>query len=544
MIVSGLLLLNEFGNGFVNLENNITIYVPKANLGYGHHNASVDVDYDEKTNVGHVVKCDILGKQFVGQVHHFFNNKVFVSVEAFGRLRLLQIDDANLLPRFQKKDWILMTIVSAQNDIITAKFLKKLNDIDEIIEEMYTSKSHIENIENIEREDMTSLHVFTVDPPNTIDCDDAFTVLDDVILVHIADPTVSLDSLTQFNTIYGQNRHWPMLTNEHQYSILPSCRVPAITFRYRYNLQTKHVVFEKFTFSLIQSSRQYTYAEVDVSTEPFKGLFETSQIIAESFQGQIDCESNTVDSIDAKNMVKYWMQRVNHDMAIYMNKFPQTVYRVHPPPMSSKISVLYRLFQCDLSTLSEAYSTRMKSDISTFEKQALSYVMIRSQSRAYYETNETNETNDKSPKYMKHFALNIDQYLHITSPIRRASDLVNLYILKGGCVSNIANMISCMNEWEKKQNDVEMMLERSHFQKWYEQKGHNLHSINTIVIGVTPVGVSLFVDEIFTSITVHISKVTSHRLVYNAEKCQWQDQQGTRKFGEWDKLSISPHLFF
>ncbi len=46
MFASGKLIINEYGNGFVNIENK-SIYIKKQNLNFGYNNQIVNVKYHE-----------------------------------------------------------------------------------------------------------------------------------------------------------------------------------------------------------------------------------------------------------------------------------------------------------------------------------------------------------------------------------------------------------------------------------------------------------------------------------------------------------------
>ncbi len=50
MIVKGKLIINEFGNGFVNVDNKI-IYINKSDLNKGFHNEMVEVEYTEENDM-------------------------------------------------------------------------------------------------------------------------------------------------------------------------------------------------------------------------------------------------------------------------------------------------------------------------------------------------------------------------------------------------------------------------------------------------------------------------------------------------------------
>ena len=448
-----------------------------------------------------------------------------------------------------------MLVTSVADGKIVAQFLKQMRDVDEIIETMHelfsietittTIPSHIHDDNRV---DLTDLDVFTVDPPTTLDCDDAFSVVPIVpdseyaITVHIADPSLSVDlhQLTQFNTIYGSRKHWSMMPEELAFSILPGQRVPAISFEYRYFPHEQSIRFIQFVFSWIESRNKFAYEEVDVSLSPFSILFAGSQIIAKTFQGALDLKNDTDDS---KNMVKFWMQRVNLDVGEYMStRFSKTVYRIHAPPSVTNPSYgslcrrlqvltddmhvhddeLHRLVQVRYNDVME------HPNVSSLEKSALTFVLTKSQSKACYNNTVTTPS---------HFALGVEKYLHITSPIRRAADLLNLAILHGICDYDTALFVKQMNEWERKQMEVEAMLEQFRIRDWLNRVGNV--NVDAFIVACTPVGVTVFLDDILAPMTIHISKLTSQRLSFDKTHLVWLDATGSRTFGEWDCIQVS-----
>jgi exoribonuclease R len=98
-------------------------------------------------------------------------------------------------------DWVEIKIISENNNKLIGEFIQKLdNDIDKLIEKKFKLTKiediQLNNIENngfIEsyRKDLRYMNTFTIDPPNSLDCDDAFSIehKDDNIhiYVHISD---------------------------------------------------------------------------------------------------------------------------------------------------------------------------------------------------------------------------------------------------------------------------------------------------------------------------------------------------------------------
>ena len=85
---SGILSINDFGNGFVNCDYNndkIVVFVSKKNLNFGLHNTNVSGIIKEKTDKGYIgiitSQPSFINKMFVGKVHHIFKNDVYIYLE-------------------------------------------------------------------------------------------------------------------------------------------------------------------------------------------------------------------------------------------------------------------------------------------------------------------------------------------------------------------------------------------------------------------------------------------------------------------------------
>jgi len=251
MSVYGKLIINEFGNGFVNTEKNgnenISIYINKKDLNNAFHNEIVEVEYYKKNNLyyGKVINYSLLNKTFIGYVHHFYLDEIFIYCSELKKSNLISI---KTILNLSKNSWVIVKVESIINNKLHGQLLEILpNDIDIIIEKKFNLvnidieqndvnnhieqndvnnhieqndvnnhieqndvnnhieqnyvNNHIEQNDvnnHIEQNDVNThidqchLDTFTIDPESTQDCDDAFSIdiVDEnniKIYVHISD---------------------------------------------------------------------------------------------------------------------------------------------------------------------------------------------------------------------------------------------------------------------------------------------------------------------------------------------------------------------
>jgi hypothetical protein len=107
---TGTLILNEFGNGFVNLSSPpITVYIPKNQTSRAYHLETVEIEYtSSSTNStdtnqaqynGRVINYTLVGKLMVGIVHHIYMGTVYIYVPELKLANLVQISTSVYLEK-------------------------------------------------------------------------------------------------------------------------------------------------------------------------------------------------------------------------------------------------------------------------------------------------------------------------------------------------------------------------------------------------------------------------------------------------------------
>jgi ribonuclease R len=311
------------------------------------------------------------------------------------------------------------------------------------------------------REDLRQKFIFTIDPDDARDFDDAIDV--EKLLnggwqlgVHIADvaayvgPGSALDreARRRGNSVYLPDRVIPMLPERLSNGV---CSLNPGVDRLTHSV---FIQFDKrgvpksarFARSVIRSSRRLTYKEAYsiLMSAPRDQLGERLQLAWElaallrrkRFEhGALDLDFpevkvwvdkqggpirlERVENDESHQLIEEFMLAANEAVARELKKRAiPTVYRVHENPDPEKLAE-YREFALsfdyrvgDLTHRAELQ--RLLSEIrGKPEEQALKVALLKSLKRARYD-----------PRPLGHYGLAKSNYLHFTSPIRRYADLV------------------------------------------------------------------------------------------------------------------------
>ena len=249
-------------------------------------------------------------------------------------------------------------------------------------------------------EDRTHVQVFSIDPEGSADFDDAFSIRElgpgrQLVSIYIANVPVVIDVLNLWETlskrtatIYLPDKKRPMLP-----PILSDwlCSLQAGAVRAAFHMDVyvdNGVVGDvKFGASLVKLYKNYCYEEADLLNNPEYTLL--TRVTRE-----LNDINKYLDFIgDSHDVVCYLMILMNYYCAKKMLEHGTGIFR----------STIVRP---DQSIIPE----HVPANVSKFLK------VLRS-TRGQYVTSLTN---------VRHDALGLDAYIHITSPIRRLVDLLNM----------------------------------------------------------------------------------------------------------------------
>lgn len=515
-VETGKIIINEFGIGFLNTPDK-SIYINKQNLNRAYNGELVQVEIinqEDGKYYGKVINFSLIDRIFVGQVHHIYKDEIFVCSKKLTKSNLIVI---KLNKSINKNDWVKVKVVSDINNKINGELIKLINNnVDTIIEETFnlTLINKISDISNnisnnivSDRRDLTHLYTFTIDPKSCRDCDDAFSIeyINNQIhiYVHISDvahyinPTIPEfdEIIKRGTTIYGSSRNWtmiPELYSDYICSILPNKETYVYTNEFIFLEERNIIEYVDSYYSVIKSSIKFSYEDVYNDGFVFDTLNKTAKIIQSEMK-----ELNLTEPSESHDMVKFWMIKVNQIMSEKIQK----IYRCHNKPYDNQFVLLQNYLEYKQLPVSikrdsiyDLLSNEENNLLSNNKNNILYFIIKTILPKAYYSSTDNS-----------HYGLGINNYTHWTSPIRRGCDLLNHCILKGYDI-DITKYINYLNDSEILQYQVEkFMVEHSiDFDKIYDGT----------IISISKTGIVLYVHELDTKYTIHVSKLSNERLIF------------------------------
>lgn len=285
-----------------------------------------------------------------------------------------------------------------------------------------TIKVKYPNIED--RTDRNFWHIITIDPPNSQDFDDGFSIINkensiQQLSIYISNVTIWLDVLNlwesfsrRISTIYLPDKKRPMLP-----TILSDClcslqeNVTRIAFVIDIFIKNNEIIDTKYSNCLIKVFKNYCYEEPSLLGDiKYKEILEVGKKLSKKFK----YISNVRNSHE---IVCYLMILMNYHCAKELIKHKTGIFR----------------------------STIMKREITVPEfipEEAAKFIKIwNSASGQYIDGSEIVDT--------RHEMLDMDAYIHITSPIRRLVDLLNMIKFQQttGLIQLSNNVDKFYNKW-------------------------------------------------------------------------------------------------
>lgn len=291
-----------------------------------------------------------------------------------------------------------------------------------------------------DRTDQSKWNIFTIDPPKSTDWDDGFSISNygydaerkgTMLSIYISNVTIWLDVLNlwdsfsrRISTIYLPDRKRPMLP-----TVLSDClcslqsnhsRIALVMDIY---IENERVVNMEYKNCMIRVTKNYCYEDEDLIKNPnYMILLETTKKLSKHYKYY----TNVRNSHD---VVSYLMIFMNYYCAKELLAFKSGIFR----------------------------STIMKRNVNVPEnlpENVCKYIkMWNSATGQYVNGAEINDDAEKSVN-TKHELLDIDAYVHITSPIRRLVDLLNIieFQQKKGIIQLSENVNIFYDKWI---NDLE-----------------------------------------------------------------------------------------
>lgn len=341
------------------------------------------------------------------------------------------------------------------------KVEKELDNLSDAISDEEISK----------RLDLREKMIFTIDPDDAKDYDDAVSIekLENgnyEIGVHIADVThyvtpgspIYKEALYRGTSVYLVGKVIPMLPEKLSNVI---CSLVADKDRLTYSVivelsPTGKLVKYNIAKSVINSKKRFTYKEAQQILNNGKGqyfdqLFQLNKLaktlrskrlktgsinfIRPEVEFKLDDEGKPIKLIvksvqDTNQLIEEFMLLANKIVATHIHENTGTppfpfVYRIHDKPDEAKLqelSVFLKTFGYNFNPYKSNINKQLQKVLElasgSNEDALLNEVAIRSMAKAEYSTEN-----------IGHFGLAFDNYSHFTSPIRRFPDLIIHYLL-------------------------------------------------------------------------------------------------------------------
>ncbi len=246
-------------------------------------------------------------------------------------------------------------------------------------------------------EDRTSRKIFTIDSSSCLDYDDAVGFENNILSVYISNVPLWIDCLQlwrsftkRVSTIYLPDKKRPMLP-----TILSDClcslqeNQPRITFTMDMHMNIdgsiNHV---SFCNTLIRVCKNHVYESDELlNSYEYKSVFSIVKMLSET-RPFIHHISNSYD------VISYLAISMNYECSKYL--------------LNEKTGIFRQVIQNEIQHIPKHFPENVKMFFSSFHN-----------SRAQY-------TIHSDATYQSLMHKNIDSYLHITSPIRRLVDLLNM----------------------------------------------------------------------------------------------------------------------
>jgi ribonuclease R len=437
------------------------------------------------------------------------------------------------------------------------------------------------------RIDFRNKNVFTIDPGDAKDFDDALSIeklsnKNFLVGIHIADVShyVKKDSaldeeaFLRGNSVYFVGKVIPMLPEKLSNQI---CSLVPNGDRLTYSVIAEitprgRIIDYKINKTIINSKKRFTYEEVQQIITKEEGDFADDIIQLNKIaiilrnkrmsEGSFDFMTPEVKfTLDENGVpVAYTLKEMKQsnmlveEFMLLANKLvarhialPKAgalrpfIYRVHDFPDPEKINEFARFvrtlgysFDPNSASKSNQFQLLLNQAKGKPEEALINELAIRSMAKAIY-----------SPKNIGHYGLGFKHYTHFTSPIRRYSDLIVHRLLFSYLNKHAGDIYSfekldeiCDNISASERNAVE--AERfSIKQKQIEYlKDHKGHEFLAIISGITNFGIFVKITDILAEGLIRLRDLDDDYYLYDEKKYAIIGKRTKKQYRLGDKINV------
>ena len=422
-------------------------------------------------------------------------------------------------------------------------------------------KDELNNIDikdDLNRKDLTHIPFVTIDGEDAKDFDDAvfcsvnkssytlMVAIADVASVVLPNTELDKEAFKRGTSIYFPNTVIPMLPeiiSNNICSLVPNKKRNALICKIIFNLNGDIETY-KFFEALICSFKRFTYNEIESNSHndlqisgSINNLKKLTNVLLHkrlqrnaleinSTEPSVNIDNNgnvlginMVKKLFAHQMIEESMVAANICAAKFLRKnYQYGIYRVHEEPESLKIENLKKFFslkgylsQKNINTLDLINSFTKYANKNQDDK-LLTVLILQSLKRARY-----------SSKQIGHFGLQLEQYTHFTSPIRRYPDLLVHRMIKDVLNNSDSNFIR--EDLEENLGELSSLEKRAEISSrqvnqqliCYELKKFVGEEFESFVVGVAEFGLFCEIHNYYISGLLHVSDLKSDRYIFDAQ---------------------------
>ncbi|HKI77184.1 MAG TPA: ribonuclease R [Ignavibacteriaceae bacterium] len=455
-----------------------------------------------------------------------------------------------------------------------------------VIDEADSISEEISQLDLNGRLDYRNKVVFTIDPADAKDFDDALSIeiLENgnySVGIHIADvsnyvlPGSNIDKQARLrgNSTYLVGRVIPMLPEKlsnNICSLVPS--KDRLTYSVIAELSNRGKLIDyKISKTIINSKRRFTYDEAQEVIENNRGDFTEELLLLNKLaqilrkkrmrEGSIEFHSPEVNfELDengkpvnvykkelkqSNNLVEEFMLLANQVVAKHIGFSKKAarpfIYRIHDLPASEKIIEFSKFvkslgysFDPNATAKSNQFQQLIEQAKGTEEESVINELAIRSMAKAVY-----------SVKNIGHYGLGFKYYTHFTSPIRRYADLivhkiifqyisgneVTKYGLK--LLDEIAEHISACERNSVEAERLSVKLKQVEYLQ--DHLGEEFHAI---ISGVTNFGIFVKIADILAEGLIRLKDLEDDFYVYDEKKYALIGRRTKKQFRLGDRVQV------